>query len=189
MIRHVLPIDYESILHIKQVLALDVSRLGDSSYKLEIEQKGFLLPSPYLPDDFHKDLRKVFLVSEMEGKVVGFLRIDEIQDFRKDSPLEWLRPEFKETYFSTPHAVMGGIGVLPEYTHRGLATQLFNEGKKEVIARNIPDLFSLVTTSPVCNYPSLKFHEHAGFIKVAEREKGEVFGLHNYQSVLFVNVF
>ena len=126
---------------------------------------------------------------EIDEKVVGFLRVDEKQDYSQQTPLIWLEPTFKDTYFSMPHAVIGGIGVLPEYTKHGFATQLFLETIKELTTKNIRSIFSLVTTSPVCNTPSLKFHEKNGFEKIAEREKGDTFDLHDYQSVLLVNMF
>lgn len=185
MIRQATPTDYERIKEIKNVLAYDVYKLDDPQYKEEIEGLGFLMPGGYTLEDHGKDLLKTFLVYEEKGKVLGYIRIDEIQEMNESANAKWLLPELKDMYFSSPHANIGGIAVSPATERHGIGTELLKVTEEKLKEKGITHLFSFVIMSPIANIPSKNFHEKNGFEKAAEAHADEMFGLKNFQSTLY----
>lgn len=186
MIRQAVPRDFESLKHIKNMLGLEVDTLGDLAYRLKVQKNGFLLKRPaYREEEFQTDLQKIYLVCEDAGQVNGYVRIDETQEMEKGAEAWWFIPELMEPYFSLPHADIGGIAVLPEASHKGVATNLLTAAIAAIKQKRIPYLFSFVVLSPVTNMPSILFHEKNGFHRIALVNESEFFQLKKYQSFLY----
>jgi GNAT superfamily N-acetyltransferase len=185
MIRQATINDFADIKQIKEVLALEVTNLNNLEYKLRVQQKGFLLKSSYTEENMTQDLQKIYLAYEEGGKVIGFVRIDEEQEMSRNADAFWFRPEMKESFFIMPHADLGGISVLPEHEHQGIATKMLGVAEREVKAKGIAYLFSFVVLSPVINFPSIMFHEKNGFDRLACVNAPELFEMKNFQSFLY----
>jgi ribosomal protein S18 acetylase RimI-like enzyme len=186
MIRHVAQRDYSDILLIKKKLLLDASKINEPSYRVTTEKSGFFLyKKPQSMEVFVNDLEKVYFVYEENGKVKGYVRIDKEQEMARDAYVFWFRPELKDLYFSLPHAAMAGIGLLPEIAHKGIAKELLAAATAEVKKENISYLFSFIALSPMTNIASMLFHERNGFERIATCTIPELFGLKNYQSILY----
>lgn len=184
MIRQAKLEDYLGIKAIKASLAYDLSRLTDSDYKSEIEKVGFLIPGKYTKKEHNDDLKKIFLVYEENGKVLGYIRIDETQEMKETDNAKWLLP-LEDLYFSLPHANIGGVAVLPNTEKHGIGTELLETAEQKLKEKGVQHLFSFVIMSPITNTPSKNFHEKNGFQKAAEARAEKMFGLRNFQSALY----
>lgn len=185
MIRHATIADYDSIKKILNELALNVKKIGDRDYRYDVQRNGFLLHSELTVEQFKKDLKKIYFIPEYHNKVVGYLRIDEEQELSNSSKIYWFKPEVKNVYFSKPHANIGGMGVLAEAKSHGIGAEMLLGAEREVRAKGIVYLFSLVALSPVTNMPSMMFHEKHGFERIAVSEPHPLFGMNGYQSFLY----
>jgi Acetyltransferase (GNAT) family len=153
MIRKIALRDYSDILFIKTTLLLDTSKINEPSYRVKTEQSGFFLyKKSQTKKEFAKDLLKIHFVYEENGEVKGYVRIDEEQEMDKGIEAFWFEPELKELYFTFPHAAVGGIGLFPEVSGKGVALQLLKVAEEEVKKKKIPYLFSFVALSPMDQY-------------------------------------
>jgi ribosomal protein S18 acetylase RimI-like enzyme len=184
MIRKAQTADFDSVTRIRQSLALDLHKLGDTDYKVQIQRSGFLLPLGLTIEEFLEDIEK-YIVYVHDEEVVGYLRVDEEQEIGPDNEVIWFRPDLKDLYFSKPHADIGGVGVLPEASQHGLATKMLHEVEKQVHERGVAYLFSFVVLSPVTNFPSMMFHEKNGFERIAVLVPKSSYGMEGYQSLLY----
>jgi len=188
MVRQIKLQDYEDILHIKESLLLDYSRINESEYRVKSEQAGFFVyKKPQTKEEFVKDLQKIHLVYEENGKVKGYLRIDESPEMKNDKDFDvlWYKPEMRDVYYTLPHAALAGIGLLPEIAKKGIAKELLTTAIAEVKKKDIPYVFAFVVLSPVTNIASLLFHERNGFERIACCTASELFDLKNFQSFLY----
>lgn len=185
MIRHASPQDFEAVKSIKQSLGIKREQLQDEEYKFSLQKSGFLLFPDLDRPDFEKDLKKLFLVYEEESTVVGYVRIDTKQEMDQGHSPLWFREDLKSTYFSHPHADIGGIAVSPAASHKGVGTALLKAVEKELKKQNVPYIFSFVVFSPITNIPSILFHEKHGFERIALTHYPKLFGMKNYQSILY----
>lgn len=177
--------DFEQIKHIKDELAINLSKLGDSAYHYTIQTRGFLIPGDYTKTDHSVDIKKIFFVCEDDSKILGYLRVDEEHEMSDDSGTYWYKPEFNDIYFSSPHACVGGVGVLPEAEGKGIGTKLLQAAITEVKNKGISYLFSFITMGPVTNVPSMLFHEKNGFQRVMYSLPEDLFGMHDYQCYVY----
>lgn len=185
MTRQAISSDFADLKHIIDVSGMDVERLSDPAYRLDVQKKGFLIRSEYTHERHAGDMKKIYLVAEIEQKVVRFLRIDQEQEADASDEMFWYQPQLKEVYFSLPHADVGGLAVLPHVGRGGIATQMLHHAEQEVLKKGINYLFSFVVFSPVTNLPSLLFHEKYGFERVAVSLPHTLFGMQGYQSILY----
>jgi ribosomal protein S18 acetylase RimI-like enzyme len=185
MIRQATIDDYQQITQIKESLFFDITKISDPSYRVESEKKGFLHSKDQSSDAFKKDIQKIFPVYEEAGIVKGYIRVDEEQEIKSEDEVFWFRPEFRDVYFSLPHANTGGVAVAPDINQRGIGTQLLVAAEREVRAKSISYLFASVTLSPITNIASLLFHEKNGFERLALVTLPELFGMKNYQCFLY----
>lgn len=144
-----------------------------------------MLPSIFSREDFKKDLNKIHLVYDVNGKAVAFLRIDEEQEMDINTGAHWVVTDLKSVYFSKPHAGLGGISVLPEFGRTGIATNLLESTVNLLRKKDIKYLFSFVVISPITNFPSMIWHEKIGFERIAILNPDSLFGMDNYQSILY----
>jgi GNAT superfamily N-acetyltransferase len=177
--------DFNAISNIKRSLALEIDRVNDYKYKINIQRKGFLIPSDYTQEEHVVDINKIFLVYEEEGLVKGYIRIDEKQELDQNADVYWFKPEIKKIYFSPLHANIGGIAILADTRRKGIASKLIARSIEEVKKKNINYLFSFVTLSPFINIPSIILHEKSGFDRIAVSKPHKLFGMDGYQSFLF----
>ena len=127
MIRQAQANDFDSICFILDQLSLQTQKLNDLAYRLQVQQQGFVMPVVLTKDEFQKQLQNTFLVYEFDGKIVGFLRIDEEQEAGAEDFIDWLKPEYKEAYISHAHRCIGKLAVLPSTGRIGIATTLFTK--------------------------------------------------------------
>jgi len=184
MIRQAELADFDAIVHIRESVALDVDRLDDADYRVQIQRDGFLLPTGLSLERFQAVLPS-YSVAEREGQVAGYLRLQENQAMPPEADVFWLRPDLKDAYYSKPHAGIYGIGVLPEAKQHGVATEMLEVAERQVRARNVTWLFSEIVTSPVTNLASLIFHEKNGFERVALTEPTQAYGMEGFQDLLY----
>lgn len=184
MIRQARITDFDAVVHIRESTALEIDRLGDADYRVEIQRSGFLLPTGLSIEDFEKNLQD-YIVAELEGRVAGYLRLTEEHDISPDTEAFWLRPDLKDVYYSSPHAYIYGIGVLSDVKGHGVAREMLQVAEQRVRARNIPWLFSVIVTSPVTNIASLLFHEKNGFERVALPGVTKEAGLDGFQNLVY----
>lgn len=185
MIRNATRDDYSAIKHIKEVNGLIVENLEDIDYKIRVQKSGFLLRGAYPKEQMEKDLQKIYKVYEHNKEVIAFIRVEEVQEMSRESDTSWLKPELKESFFAMPHAHIGGLAVLSRQTNSGIATKLLNSVIPEIRKKKIPYIFSFVVLSPVTNIPSMLFHEKNGFERIALDAVPELFGMKNFQSILY----
>lgn len=185
MIRKASSKDFPDIFGIKKQHALDISKISDPEYAKSIENNGFLLPGEYTNEELNELLNEIFLVDEENGKVVAYLSITSKSELNPKSEREWLIPELKDVYFSDLHAEIWGIAVDKEFSGKGIATKLLEEGVKEVKKWGASYLFSLVVYKPLSNLPSIRLHESNDFQKAAIRKPSLFMGIENYQSIVY----
>lgn len=185
MIRQVTAQDYQAIRDIKRELGIDRSRLQHADYRLSLQKNGFLLFPDLEWTEYERDISKLFLGYEVDGTVVGYIRIDTEQEIRSAQSASWFREDLQPVYFARPHADIGAIAVSPKAGHRGVGATLLSRAEEELRRQGVLYLFSLVVASPITNVPSLLFHEKHGFGRVAFTSHHELFGLKNYQSILY----
>ena len=185
MIRQAELADFDAIVHIRESVALDVDRLDDTDYRVQIQRDGFLLPTGLSIERFQAEFYQTCSVAEREGQVVGYVRLQEDQDMPPGAEVSWMRPDLKDAYYANPHAGIYGIAVLPEAKQHGVATEMLQAAERQVRARNVTWLFSEIVTSPVTNLASLIFHEKNGFERVALTEPTQAYGMEGFQNLLY----
>lgn len=177
--------DYKGIVAIRNALALDVLKLDNPQYVAEVEQNGFLLPVGTPQSDFGRSMAD-YIISEIDGKVAGFLRLDDKQEMTPDEIPHWATPEMEATYWGTPHASIGKIAVAPTMAKRGIAGAMLAEAEQRVKTWGISHLFSfIVTCEPPTNHPSIGFHVKNGFQAVASLEPQTAYGIRGYIATLY----
>lgn len=187
MIRPAEPTDYEAITAIRDATALDVSRLNDSEYVARIERHGFLVPVEIPFDQFIAHVPNYIVGEDERGEVVGFLRVDEVQEMAPNEVPRWSDPELEEIYWGMPHANIGKVAVLPEVSQRGLGSGLLAEAEQRARAQGISHLFSfIVRCKPPTNYSSIGFHERNGFRIAAPVDSQRAYGIEEYLCALYV---
>lgn len=184
MIRQAELADFDAITRIRESTALNVSRIQDANYRVEIERSGFLLPTDLSIEDFQADLPN-YIIAEQEVQVVGYLCLRGTQSKSLKEGAFWLRPELESIYFSQPHAAINWVGVLPEAKKHGLATDMLHAAEQQVRAQHIPWLFSAIVMSPVTNIASLLFHEKNGFERIALTEPTYDHGMDGFQNLYY----
>lgn len=177
--------DYEAVVSIRDVLALDVSRLNEPGYIDAVERSGFLMPVEIPQDDFKK-CASDHIVCELGNKVVGFLRLDSSQEMDEEEVPVWVNPDMESLYWDMPHASIGKIAVLPDAGRRGIASSMLTEAERRAKERGASHLFSFIVTcdSPT-NYPSIQFHTRNGFQKMAPLEPQAAYGIPDYVATLY----
>lgn len=185
MIRRATIDDYAAITYLKKTLAVDVTQLENPEYRIATQKRGFLVTKDQSIEAFSKDVEKMSFVYEEGGTVVGYIRIDEEPEMRKETNAYWFKPSMEKIYFSLPHAATGGIAVLPNAAQKGIGSQLLHAAENEVKAKGIPYLFAFVVISPLTNIASILFHERNGYQRFASNTMPEMFGMKNFQSFLY----
>jgi plastocyanin/ribosomal protein S18 acetylase RimI-like enzyme len=185
MVRPARKDDAEAIQQLQKSLTLSTDKLGDKAYRAKIQAEGFLITNHLIQETFDAELLERYIVSEHEGKLVGYLRIDEAPEMTTDTNAYWLQPEWEKRYFSMPHACISRLAVMPEARKSGFAKDMLEQAIQKLQAKQVKNLFSFVVLSPVTNTVSLLFHEKSGFERVAITSPRPLFQMEGYQSILY----
>jgi ribosomal protein S18 acetylase RimI-like enzyme len=186
MVRPAREDDAEAIQRIQESLTLRTAELEDKAYRARVQAEGFLITNHLLQETFDKGLIERYIVSEYEGRLVGYLRIDDTPEMTEDTTVYWIKPELKGRYFSMPHACISRLAVIPEARKSGFAKEMLDQAVHSLQAKGVKDLFSFVVLSPVTNTVSLLFHEKSGFERAAITSPRPLFQMEGYQSILYV---
>jgi len=188
MIRKAKVEDLEQIYPLYKRYALDISKVNDISYSSKIQKEGFFIDLSD-KEDCKKRIRSslIFNVLEDNKKIVGFIDINKEIYFPEEAPnIVWLNKEAKFEYFKGKNStVLHLIAVEPRYRGKGVADELLQNSEEELKKKGYKNIFAIVTTGPLKNNPSISFHNKMGFKKVCETKPIDLFGLKDYESVLF----
>jgi len=185
MIRPATLPDYEAIAGIQQSLALDTTKLEDSDYVERVQQDGFLLNLDINQETFAANVANYIVGETDEGKIGGFLRLDDEQEMAQDERPQWFNPYLAAVYWSLPHANIGKVAVLPSATRQGLGTQLLARAEQLTRERQIPWLYAYVAYKPITNHASIAFHERNGFHALALEQPQSAYNMQDYQGMLY----
>ncbi len=188
MIRKALPSDSKKLWLLKQAFVLDVSKVDDISYCTQIQHDGFFISSE--TEKEHKARitnSSIFNVYEKNNQPVGLIDINrEIYFPEQADNIIWFDQKLKQTYFEDEQSIaLHQIVVAKEHQGKGIATGLFQASIRELFNLKIKHLFSIVTTGPVTNCPSILWHTAMGFNRACVTSPIDLFGLKNYSSLLF----
>jgi ribosomal protein S18 acetylase RimI-like enzyme len=188
MIRKATPNDLERIYSLYRANSLNISNVTDPTYAAKIQQDGFLLAL----EDKTELLERIqnnflFNVYEIEQKVVGFLNINKEIYFPEDADnIIWFDDELKRSYYHNNSSItLHEIVVDPSFKGQGFGRELLENSLNTLKEKHYTDLFSIVAFAPLTNCASIIFHTRNGFERTCVSMPDDLFGLQNYQSVLF----
>jgi L-amino acid N-acyltransferase YncA len=188
MIRKAVPNDLEQIYRLYQNYSLDTTKVTDSNYAANVQRDGFLIAlesKKDIADRIQNDF--LFTVFEEDGKVAGFINVNkEIYFPEEANNIIWFDKALKKQYFHDDTSiVLHQIIVDETYKGKGIGKKLLEESIQTLRTASYKDLFSIVTLGPVTNCASILFHTKNGFGRVCVTMPIDLFGLKNYQSLLF----
>lgn len=186
-IRKAIHQDTTQIIAIYRKVALDRSRIGDTTYETSIQKHGFLLGLE-TPEEYAKLITDahLFLVAEEDKHILGYIIADHREKYYDDAYKTWFDEKAKDLYYHDQHATtIGWVAVDPKVSTKGIASALEHEFEHMLKQEGIRYLYSIVNIAPVTNCPSLVFHTKMGFRRIAMGRPRPLFGLDNYAAVLF----
>ena len=178
-------IDFEPIVRLREQLIIDIGSLSVPEYRLKVEGSGFLLPTELSREDFQHELHKYFVAEDESQHLSGYLKLEDHQELEEGEAINWCKPELEAAYLSKPHADIGGIAVDPQKAGRGIASAMLHIAEGRAVALGNTYLFAFVVSAPIKNLPSMSFHEKNGFERIAILKPETLFGIENYQSILY----
>lgn len=176
--------DFEAVVHIRDSTALEIDRLNDADYRVEIQRTGFLLPTGLTVDEYRADLSS-YLAFEKGGEAIGYLCLHDHIGMSSEEVNFWFRPDLNDAYNSGSYVYIYGIGVLPDTRRLGVASELLKAAENEARKRNASWLFSMIVISPVTNIASMMFHERNDFERAAVLNITEEVGLKGFQNLVY----
>jgi len=182
MIRQAQPTDYEAIKDIDEKLTIDTQKISERDYLSNMERSGFLVQNTFTLEKFEKEITTTFLVTEIEEKIVGYLRIEDATYLDKERPAIVYKPELVESQIKKPYKYLDRISLLPEYRGRKLASKMLTAAEKLLKNEEVGYLYSFVVVSPITNTASIIFHDYNGFERVDISKTFTFAGFENYQS-------
>ena len=188
MIRRAQESDLDQIYFLYRQYVLDVNKINDSSYVSKVEKEGFTIETSDKEDLLNRIKNDViFNVFEQDGQIVGYIDFNKEVYFPEEAEnIIWLDQKTKEEYFQEERSiVLHYIAVDLKHTKRGIARELLQKSEEELRSKAYRYLFAIITTGPVKNYPSIRFHEKMGFTRVCKTLPIELFGIKNYESELY----
>jgi GNAT superfamily N-acetyltransferase len=189
MLRKATIADIDGVYSVYEKVKLDRNKLNDPSFESYIQKNGFLLGLDS-KETLLKEINEVysFIVAEENNQIVGYLIADhrDEQKFYDDEYKTWFDLEIKDLYYHDPNGMtIASIAVLPEYSGKGIATQMLNYLEQCLINEGINRLFSIVTLAPLTNCPSIIWHSKNGFKRLAMgKPREKLFDLEWYSGVL-----
>ncbi len=188
MIRKATPDDLESIYSLYKANSLDITNLVDPTYATKIQRDGFLLDLEEKSDILERiQTNTIFNVYELEGNVVGFININKEIYFPEDSDnIIWFDNDLKNKYYHRDSSItLHEILISQTHKEQGIGKQLLENSLQILKEMDYTDLFSIVVFAPLTNCASVLFHAKNGFERACVSMPTDLFGLKNYQSVLF----
>lgn len=188
MIRDAAATDLENIYRLYQSHFLDLSKLDNRPYTSEIQKTGFMLGLETV-EDIKERIKKdhIFRVFEQAGDIFGFINVNQEIYFPEDATnAVWSNLKAKEEYFRSQNSItLHTIAVSKDHYHQRIATDLLNSCIVDLKAQGFTNLFSITMLGPVADNASIGFHTKVGFSKVCVTKPADLFGIKNYESVLF----
>jgi len=180
--------DLDQIWKLHADYILDVNRVAEPEYGAEVQSRGFIV-SESTKDDIAERIDKsvIFNVYEENGRILGLIDINKELYFPEDAEnIIWTSDELKHSYFHRDDSiVLHYIAVDKDYSGMGISKKLFVDAIKQLAVAGFKDLFSIVTTGPLTNCPSVIWHTKVGFDRACVTMPIDLFGLKNYTSLLF----
>lgn len=187
MIRKANHADLDQIWKLHADYILDVNRVAEPEYGAEVQSRGFIV-SESTKDDIAKRIDKslIFNVYEENGQILGLIDINKEIYFPEDAEnIIWTSDELKNSYFHRDDSiVLHYIAVDMDSRGKEISKKLFDSGVKQLAVVGFKDLFSIVTTGPLTNCPSIIWHTKMGFDRACVTIPIDLFGLRNYTSLL-----
>lgn len=187
MIREAKSTDSEQIKSIINNYILDREKLDDFVYCAKKQRDGFIATADFedLQEKVHSS--KLFNVYEKEETICGFIVANRELYFPEEAQnIIWLDKNAKEVYFHGEKSIeLHYIAVEPSYKNKGVATKLFEQSISELKNEGFTDLFSIVALGPLTNCSSIIWHTKRGFKRVCVTMPFDIFGMKDYQSILF----
>lgn len=183
MIRQAEMSDFDAIVDVRESVALEVDRLDQPDYRIQVQKNGFLLSTGLTMEEYAADISN-YLVAGQE-RVFGYLCLHDYMDVSSEESNLWLRPDAQKAYSTSPYAYIHGVGVWPGVHRAGIASEMLQAAEQKAQADGASWLFSMIVTSPVTNIASLLFHERNGFERAAILEVTEEAGLESFQNLVY----
>lgn len=187
MVRKATSEDLEQIQKLHDQYILDISKVYDPEYGTRVQKNGFTVSSE--ENNLLKRIQEslIFNVSVVDEKFAGYIDINKEIYFPEEAEnIIWLDLESKNVYFHRDDAtVLHHITVSPNFKGKGIASELLNKSLEELKKKSYRHLFSIVTSGPLTNCASILFHTKMGFKRVCVTKPIDLFGLKNYESLLF----
>jgi N-acetylglutamate synthase-like GNAT family acetyltransferase len=168
MIRQAEQADVDAITRIRESVTIDMGRLDDTDYAVNMQRQGFLFPSGPTQEQLIVELVD-YRVVQRDQNIVGFYALHAEQEdlTSEQTGVSWLKPGLEESYFSLPHALLSSVSVESGVRHRGIATEMLEDAEQQARGRGASHLFAFVALTPVTNFASMMFHEKNGFDRAA----------------------
>lgn len=181
--------DLDQIWEINTSYFLDIAKLNNSDYVTLMQKQGLLLELE-TKTEFGSRINTdtLFSVYEQDEKILGFIDINKEIYFPKEADnIIWLKDGLREHYFDDPKStVLHTIAVKRENMGKGIASQLLEYAVSELKKQQFKNLFSIIVFGSLTNCSSLLFHSKNGFRRACVSMPMDLFGIKNYQSLLFV---
>lgn len=187
VIRKALLTDVDRVWELKQNIILDVSRVNDLRYSSKIQSEGFIV-SENSKEEVRDRINSstIFYVFEEEGQIKGFIDINKEIYFPEEvDNIFWLDKNLKTEYFHGAKSTALHLIITNDKARKkGVASELLQNAIGRLKSMNIKHIFSIITTGPVTNCPSIIWHTKMGFERVCLTSPIKLFGLDGYTSLL-----
>jgi len=188
MIRKALLSDLDSVYELYCSQSVDASQIRSSEYSTQIQKNGFIFPlenRETIKDQIQNHF--LFKVYESDGKIIGFIDFNkEIYFPEEANNCIWLDKKLKDVYFHDDSSIaLHEIVINKEHRGKGIGKKLLENAIDELSTKKYQHIFSIVALSPLTNCPSIIFHTKNKFERVCATMPINLFGLENYQSLLF----
>lgn len=188
MIRKADQTDLDQIWQLHADYILDVSLVAEPKYGAEVQSRGFIVSESTKVDIAKRiDNSVIFNVYEENGRILGLIDINrEIYFPEEAGNIIWTSNELKNSYFHRNDSiVLHYIAVDKGSKGKGISNKLFINAVNQLEATGFKDLFSIVTTGPLTNCPSIIWHTKMSFDRACVTMPIDLFGLKDYTSLLF----
>lgn len=170
-------------LHGKFVL--DTNRLNDDKYEADVQKNGFTVSAGEGSIRGRIQASHLLLVDVEDSRILGYIDVNPETYFPEDADnIIWFCEALKHTHYHDKHAIVLHH-IAATTSGKGVATRLLEDALTRLKSQGYQHLFSIVTTAPVTNCASVIWHTRNGFSRACVSLPDDLFGLKNYQSVLF----
>jgi len=188
MIRRALLSDLDNVYDLYSIQSTDISQINNSEYSAQVQTNGFIVPlesKESIKDQIQNHF--LFNVYESDGEITGFIDFNKEIYFPEEADnIIWLDKKLKDVYFHDDSSIaLHEIVVNKEHRGKGVGRKLLENAISELSSRKYQHIFSIVALSPLTNCPSIIFHTKNKFERVCVTMPINLFGLENYQSLLF----